>query len=93
MSKYQKKVKVLEKIAHMNETGQGVLPERPNLSFFSEILEAKPGLKSPYLVLDEVNAVKNSTRTTMLWLCFLPIRLLLTRVILHSAVLNGDSTD
>ncbi|KAJ4373383.1 hypothetical protein N0V83_003678 [Neocucurbitaria cava] len=66
MSRHRKKVRYLEKIADMKKTGgQGILPERPNLCFFSEIFEPKNnGPKSPYIILDEVNAVKNSRSLT-----------------------------
>jgi hypothetical protein len=38
--------------------------ERPSLSIFSEIFLAQEGVKSPYLILDEVTAVKNSDALT-----------------------------
>lgn len=38
----------------------GLIPERPDVSIFSEIFYWHDGVKSPYLILDDVNAVKNA---------------------------------
>lgn len=59
MSRYQKKVRYLERMAKYNSSGIGTPPDRPNLSIFSEIFESNPDILSPLLILDEVNAVKN----------------------------------
>ncbi|RDL39911.1 uncharacterized protein BP5553_04251 [Venustampulla echinocandica] len=47
-----------------NGGGGGKDLERPSLSIFSDIFSDQEGVKSPYLVLDEATAVKNSESMT-----------------------------
>lgn len=44
--------------------GVGRMPERPNLVIFSEIFDTNGDIRSLVLVLDEVNAVKNTYSKT-----------------------------
>lgn len=62
MSRYRKKIKVLEQVVQANE--HGAMPIRPNTSLFSEIFHNFSDEKSQYLVLDEANAAKNESSLT-----------------------------
>jgi SNF2 family DNA or RNA helicase len=65
MSQYRKKHNFIDAISNLKKTkSTGPAPERPNLSIFSEIFYWDDKIKSPYLVLDEVNAVKNTDSIT-----------------------------
>ena len=64
MHQWKRKMKYLHDVAYANENGGATLPERPILSLFSGIFDSTNGIKSPYLVLDEVNAVKNERSIT-----------------------------
>lgn len=58
-------LKYLDAIAEFKKKGSSKhLSERPNLSIFSEVFQAQEGVKSPYLVLDEVTAIKNTRSLT-----------------------------
>jgi SNF2 family DNA or RNA helicase len=64
MSQYRKLCRYLEEVENSKKYGFNQKLERPSLSIFSEIFYAQEGVKCPYLVLDEVTAVKNSTSIT-----------------------------
>ncbi|KAH3951816.1 hypothetical protein HBH53_059490 [Parastagonospora nodorum] len=65
MSRYRKWVKYLQLIKAMRSKEiKGRIPERPNLSIFSEMFDSDDGVKSPFLVLDEANAFKNPRTAT-----------------------------
>lgn len=64
MSQYRKLLKFVDRIDSLKNQGIGLAPERPDISVFSEIFYSDDGVKSPYLVLDEVNAVKNPKSLT-----------------------------
>jgi SNF2 family DNA or RNA helicase len=64
MSQYRKLCKYFEEVDNFKRNGTCKQLERPSLSIFSEIFHDQEGVKCPYLVLDEVTAVKNSTAIT-----------------------------
>jgi SNF2 family DNA or RNA helicase len=65
MNQYRKLCKYLNNVAKAKSGSVDIKRfERPNLSLFSEILDSQEGVQSPYLVLDEVTAVKNSKSIT-----------------------------
>jgi hypothetical protein len=64
MSQYRKLCKYLEVVKEFKEKGIAKQIERPRLSIFSEIFHSQEGVECPYLVLDEVTAIKNPTAIT-----------------------------
>lgn len=66
MAQHRKIDKYLDSVRRVKEGEVGITLERPNISIFSEIFFKNNGIKSPYLVLDEVNAVKNPHSRTFL---------------------------
>ncbi|MCJ1435725.1 hypothetical protein MMC27_005100 [Xylographa pallens] len=60
MSQYRKLCNYVDGIAEFKHNNSGRHLERPNLSIFSDIFYAQENITSPYLVLDEVTAVKNA---------------------------------
>lgn len=56
MSQYRKIRKYTERIADIKHSRETLLPKRPDTSIFSEIFYSEHKVKSPYLVLGEVNA-------------------------------------
>ncbi|OMP82896.1 putative ATP-dependent helicase [Diplodia seriata] len=63
MAQHRKRVNFIQKIRKFQQNGTGLPPSRPNLSLFSEIFRWG-NIKAPYLVLDEVNAIKNPRSLT-----------------------------
>jgi SNF2 family DNA or RNA helicase len=59
MSQYRKLYNFIDGVTKFKNNGSGGHLERPSVSIFSEIFHAQEGVKCPYLVLDEVTAVKN----------------------------------
>jgi hypothetical protein len=60
MVQYRKKLKFKERIVQIKISGiGGPAPIRPNLSIVSDLFFNNNYIKSPFLILDEVNAVKN----------------------------------
>ena len=64
MSQYRKLYRYVDNIAKFKQLGPDKHLERPSLSIFSEIFSAQEDVKCPYLVLDEVTAVKNTKAVT-----------------------------
>jgi hypothetical protein len=62
MSQYRRLQKYLKSVDKV-KLGIAASLKRPNITIFSEIFYTE-GVKSPYLVLDEVTTVKNSSSTT-----------------------------
>ncbi len=64
MSQYRKLYKYVDAVAKSKNDGLSGHLERPSVSIFSEIFHVQEGVKCPYLVLDEVTAVKNPDAIT-----------------------------
>lgn len=64
MNQARKRQAFIDRLDDIRFNGSNVRPlPRPKLSIFSELFE-NHGVKFPYLVLDEVNAVKNTSSAT-----------------------------
>lgn len=64
MNQARKQQAFIDRLDDIQFNGSNVRPlPRPKLSIFSELFE-NHGVKFPYLVLDEVNAVKNTSSAT-----------------------------
>ncbi|KAK0125596.1 hypothetical protein ONS95_000396 [Cadophora gregata] len=64
MAQYKKMMKFLKSVEQIKQ-GVNALPKRPNTTIFSDIFYSQD-TKCPYLVLDEVTAVKNTSSATFL---------------------------
>ncbi|KAF4629929.1 hypothetical protein G7Y89_g8210 [Cudoniella acicularis] len=64
MSQYRKLHKYVDTVAKIKQRGVPQVLERPGLSIFSEIFYAQEGVKCPYIILDESNAIKNTSSVT-----------------------------
>jgi SNF2 family DNA or RNA helicase len=68
MNQYRKMCQYVNRVEEFKQNGQSIRPlERPSLSIFSEIFYqqyTESNLKFPYLILDEVTAIKNCDSIT-----------------------------
>lgn len=66
MTEYRKRYNYKHRVSQINQGISGGPLERPSLSIFSDIFlwRVEEGVKCPYLILDEVTAIKNSSSIT-----------------------------